>query len=169
MTGGGPWPPHLVGAGIGLLGCLSMLLSGRTLGSSTGFTRGAGMIERLFRGGRTFERPYFREVRPVLDWDFAIVAGIALGALLSALLSGDLTLDGVPSLWAGSFGPSLLRRLAAALAGGFLTGFGARWMGGCTSGHGISGTMQLSVASWLAVIFMFSSGIAFAFLLLGGR
>jgi uncharacterized membrane protein YedE/YeeE len=31
--------------------------------------------------------------------------------------------------------------------------------GGCTSGHGISGTLQLSVGSWLTVICMFIGGI----------
>ncbi len=34
--------------------------------------------------------------------------------------------------------------------------------GGCTSGRGISGTMQLSVASWIAVSCFFIGGIAVA-------
>jgi hypothetical protein len=37
-------------------------------------------------------------------------------------------------------------------------GFGARWAGGCTSGHGISGTLQLAVSGWLAVAAFFASG-----------
>ena len=37
--------------------------------------------------------------------------------------------------------------------------FGSRLAGGCTSGHGISGTMQLSVGSWIAVICFFAGGI----------
>jgi hypothetical protein len=37
-------------------------------------------------------------------------------------------------------------------------GFGARWAGGCTSGHGISGTLQLAVSGWLAVVAFFASG-----------
>ena len=36
--------------------------------------------------------------------------------------------------------------------------FGARLAGGCTSGHGISGTLQLNVASWIAVICFFIGG-----------
>ena len=35
---------------------------------------------------------------------------------------------------------------------GLLVGVGTRLGNGCTSGHGISGTLQLSVGSWIAVI-----------------
>ncbi len=40
-----------------------------------------------------------------------------------------------------------------------------RMAGGCTSGHGISGTMQLSVGSWVAVVCFFAGGIATAMLM----
>ena len=53
-------------------------------------------------------------------------------------------------------------RLLAAFVGGLLMAFGARLAGGCTSGHGISGTLQLSVGSWIAVICFFIGGIAVA-------
>jgi len=46
-----------------------------------------------------------------------------------------------------------------------LMAFGARMAGGCTSGHGISGTMQLSVGSWVAVVCFFAGGIATALLM----
>nr|MDQ3315416.1 YeeE/YedE family protein [Verrucomicrobiota bacterium] len=39
--------------------------------------------------------------------------------------------------------------------------------GGCTSGHGISGTLQLSVGSWIAVVCFFLGGIPVAMLLFG--
>ena len=52
-----------------------------------------------------------------------------------------------------------------ALAGGFLMGFGSRWAGGCTSGHGISGTLQMAVSSWLAAICFFVGGVAAAMLM----
>jgi hypothetical protein len=41
-------------------------------------------------------------------------------------------------------------------------GLGARWANGCTSGHGISGTLQLAVSSWLAAVCFFIGGIATA-------
>jgi hypothetical protein len=43
-----------------------------------------------------------------------------------------------------------------------LMAFGARLAGGCTSGHGISGTLQLSVGSWIAVLAFFVGGVAVA-------
>lgn len=47
----------------------------------------------------------------------------------------------------------------AALLGGFLVLFGARTAGGCTSGHGISGSSLLNLTSWTAIASMFASGI----------
>ncbi|MCR3883022.1 MAG: YeeE/YedE family protein [Methanothrix sp.] len=44
---------------------------------------------------------------------------------------------------------------------------GARWAGGCTSGHGISGTLQLAASSWVAVIAFFVGGVATAMVLFG--
>jgi uncharacterized protein len=46
-----------------------------------------------------------------------------------------------------------------AIAGGIILGFGSRFAGGCTSGHGISGTLQLAVSSWISAIFFFIGGI----------
>jgi len=64
---------------------------------------------------------------------------------------------------AAKFGASSLPlRGAAGFAGGILMAFGARMAGGCTSGHGISGTLQLNVASWIAVICFFIGGVALA-------
>jgi len=40
--------------------------------------------------------------------------------------------------------------------------------GGCTSGHGISGTSQLSLGSWLAFLFFFIGGILTAVIIYGG-
>lgn len=45
------------------------------------------------------------------------------------------------------------------LVGGFLVGFGARYAGGCTSGHAISGLSNLQLPSLLAVIGFFVGGL----------
>ncbi|MGB3544803.1 MAG: YeeE/YedE thiosulfate transporter family protein [Rubrivirga sp.] len=45
------------------------------------------------------------------------------------------------------------------LGGGFLVGFGARWAGGCTSGHAISGLADLQVPSLVAVAGFFVGGL----------
>ena len=43
--------------------------------------------------------------------------------------------------------------------GGFLVGFGARYAGGCTSGHAISGLSALQVPSLFAVVGFFMGGL----------
>eukprot|EP00961_Rhodomonas_salina_P260978 3527176-Rhodomonas_salina.1 len=48
----------------------------------------------------------------------------------------------------------------AALLGGALAAFGARWAGGCTCGHGVSGVSELSLSSWAGAAFIFIGGIA---------
>lgn len=50
-------------------------------------------------------------------------------------------------------------------AGGVCLGFGARFAGGCTSGHGISGMSAMSMASLVTVATMFGGGIAVSALL----
>ena len=45
--------------------------------------------------------------------------------------------------------------------------FGARMAGGCTSGHGISGGLQLALSSWTFFFAMFASGTFMAFTLFG--
>lgn len=45
------------------------------------------------------------------------------------------------------------------LTGGFMVGFGARWAGGCTSGHAISGLSNLQFPSLVAVIGFFIGGL----------
>ncbi|MFP4283825.1 MAG: YeeE/YedE thiosulfate transporter family protein, partial [Opitutales bacterium] len=58
---------------------------------------------------------------------------------------------------------SLGLRSVVAFLGGMAMAFGARLAGGCTSGHGISGTLQLNLASWIALVCFFLGGMAVAF------
>ncbi|MCP1391949.1 MAG: YeeE/YedE thiosulfate transporter family protein [Methanothrix sp.] len=161
------WSPYLVGAGIGVLNILAFLLSDKPIGCSTAYTRASGMIERLLRGSKVNEKAYYRKFVPVVDWEVMLLAGIVLGAFLSANLSGEFRPEMVPALWRERFGSDPFLRIAVAFAGGVLLGLGARWAGGCTSGHGISGTTQLAASSWLAVICFFIGGIATAMILFG--
>ena len=159
------WSPWVVGAAIGLLSCLAFLLSDRPLGCSTTFTRTAGMIEKWIRGARAVEKPYYRMFPPEIDWQVTLVAGIVLGAFASSMLSGAFEIRWVPDAWAQTAGPAPAFRWIVALAGGVLMGLGARWARGCTSGHGISGTLQLAVSGWIAAACFFIGGIAAATLL----
>lgn len=159
------WPAMTAGILIGLLECLAFLLLDKPIGCSAAFARTSGMIESALRGSSTKEKPYYRLFPPVIDWEWMFVLGIPLGAFLSAISSGTFRIEWVPPLWVGIFGPGVAGRLLTALAGGFLAGLGARWAGGCTSGHGISGTLQLALSSWLASAAFFAGGILAATLL----
>ena len=162
------WSPYAVGIGIGVLSWLTWLISHKPIGCSTSFARSAGMIERLLRGPKAETRPYYQEFKPAVDWQWMLVLGMVVGALVSSLLSGDFGWQWIPSQWAAAFGTGVPLRLVAALLGGVLLGFGSRWAGGCTSGHGISGTMQLGVSSWISAICFFIGGILMAQFLFAG-
>lgn len=159
------WSPYVSGIGIGLLAWITILLSDRTLGCSTAFARISGLLELKLRGKKTLDKPYFQKVVPELNWDLMLVFGIVIGSFLSAAISGSFKLQWVPVLFAQTFGSSPWIRLVAALLGGVILGIGSRWAGGCTSGHGISGTMQLTLSGWIAAICFFAGGIVTAMLL----
>ena len=73
----------------------------------------------------------------------------------------------MPPLWERRFGPGAAKRLAFAFLGGAVMVFGARVAGGCTSGHGISGMLQLSASSWVFMPLAFAVAIATALLMYG--
>ncbi|WP_452221263.1 YeeE/YedE family protein [Lacinutrix salivirga] len=52
-----------------------------------------------------------------------------------------------------------LKGFLVLLIGGFLVGFGARYAGGCTSGHAISGISNLQIPSLIAVVGFFIGGL----------
>ena len=54
---------------------------------------------------------------------------------------------------------SNIKSLSVLIIGGFLVGFGARYAGGCTSGHAISGLSDLQGPSLIAVIGFFIGGL----------
>ena len=58
------------------------------------------------------------------------------------------------------------KNLFLLIVGGFLVGFGARYAGGCTSGHAISGLSNLQLPSLIAVIGFFIGGLVMTWLVL---
>ncbi|MHB1354340.1 MAG: YeeE/YedE thiosulfate transporter family protein [Anaerolineae bacterium] len=159
------WSPYAVGIGIGILSWLSFLISRKPLGCSTSFAKTSGMIEKLFSGKKVGLKPYYQKIGLAFDWQWMLVLGIIIGSLISALLSGDFRWQWVPSVWEAAFGGNPLLRVIVALVGGACIGFGARWADGCTSGHGISGTLQLAVSSWISAICFFIGGIVTAYVI----
>ncbi len=58
------------------------------------------------------------------------------------------------------------RNLIFLIVGGFFVGFGARYAGGCTSGHAISGLSNLQLPSLIAVIGFFIGGLLMTWVVL---
>ncbi|SHI57847.1 hypothetical protein SAMN02745751_00636 [Dethiosulfatibacter aminovorans DSM 17477] len=161
------WSPYVVGALIGVLNIFSLLLSDKVIGTSTSYARASGMIRKLFDREYVENNEFYLKTAPEVDWAFMLVIGIVFGSFLSAMLSGDFGIVAVPPMWASEISRGFFLRLIVAVFGGVIIAIGSRWSGGCTSGHGISGTGQLSVLSWIAAIFFFIGGIITALLIYG--
>jgi len=159
------WSPYAVGAGIGILSWFTFLFLKKPIGCSTAFARTSGMIGKIFSRKAIDEKQYFKEFPPVIDWEIMFVIGIIIGAFISAYVSGDFNFIAVPELWAREFGDSFVFRIIISIIGGIFLGFGARLAGGCTSGHGISGAMQMAVSGWVSAIFFFVGGGITAYLM----
>lgn len=160
------WSPYLVGALIGALVLVTLSLANKKIGASSAYSDAAGMLGRIMAPRHIASLPYYRDNPPQVGWTFLFVLGAIGGSFLAAYHGGELTGTFLQDLWIARFGDqSHALRVATALAGGALMAYGARMAGGCTSGHGISGTLQLAVSSWLAVICFFIGGIATAMLI----
>lgn len=160
------WSPYLVGTLIGVLSMLTFYFSDKPLGASTAYARIAGLIGLQVAPNHTRSLKYFKENPPKIGWELTLVLAAIVGAFVAAWTGGELTGAFLPAMWQERFGSeSYLLRTMVAFAGGILMAFGARMAGGCTSGHGISGTLQLSVGSWVAAICFFIGGIVAAMLM----
>ena len=159
---GPAWSPYLVGAGIGVLSWLTFYFSDKPIGASSFYAQVAGFLGKRVAPAHTRSLPYFKDHPPRVGWGFVFVISIVFGGAIAALTGGEFASEWLPAMWVARFGDSIALRVVVAFAGGFLMAVGARLAGGCTSGHGISGTLQLNVASWIAVICFFIAGIAVA-------
>lgn len=160
---GAAWSPYLAGAAIGVLSWLTFYFADKPIGASSFYATVAGGLGRLFARRHTESLAYYRENPPRVGWDLVFILATIIGGFIAAQTGGEFTNQWVLPLWAARFGEgSLLLHGAVGFAGGILMAFGARFAGGCTSGHGISGTLQLNVASWIAVACFFIGGIAVA-------
>lgn len=168
------WSPYLVGALIGVLSWFAFATADQPIGITTPFEHTAALIEQEAVPDIAAQNRYFvaraaAGSAPKIGWEWMLVVGVFVGALLSSRLSGDRTPVWVPPLWASRFGPSRAKRLIAAFLSAALMMFGARLAQGCTSGHGISGTLQLAVSSWLFISLAFAVATLTALLLYGRR
>lgn len=147
-----------IGTLIGLMNVAvtSIYLADRPIGASTSYPYAAGQFFGLQSS------TYFRQIDVAGSWEFWFLVGTFLGAFVGALLFGHFKLSVVPSLWANLKGPSASRRLVWAFIGGFLLILGARLADGCTSGHILSGGMELAVSSLVFAVFVMISAVVTA-------
>ena len=89
-------------------------------------------------------------------WRVWFFGGLLLGAAGAAAISGDFGAGGYGRLAEvmplSALGPTLL-------VSGVLIGYGARYAGGCTSGHGLAGCSSLSGGSMVTSMTFFGTAI----------
>lgn len=174
-----PWPWYVAGpliAGIMFL----LLFGGKNFGMSS------NLRTMCTIGGAGKKADFFAFDWKAQRWNLVVVAGTVLGGFIAAnFLSTDTavninqeTVSTLENLGFSSAGEAYLpdelfatnaltdpKSLAILLIGGLLIGFGARYAGGCTSGHAISGLSNLQLPSLIAVVGFFIGGLIMIHLL----
>lgn len=142
-----PLPWYVVGPGMGLTVTAMYAVTNKHLGIS-------GSYVQFVDGARG---------RPLEFWRFWFLAGLLLGGALVGVLGANQQ---------SGFHYGLLGQLLPAgtlvpvlFVGGVLLGFGARWAGACTSGHGITGCSTRSPGSMTAIATFMAAAVAFTYLL----
>lgn len=173
------WPWYVSGPMIAFV-MLMLLMAGKNFGMSANLRTfctiaGAGKSSDFFRFDWKTQR-----------WNLLLVVGAVIGGYLatnvlstdtSVAINPDVVTDlqgmGFDSAGAAYLPTELFSNdvfsqpatLGLLLLGGLLVGFGARYAGGCTSGHAISGLSDLQVPSLIAVIGFFAGGLIMVHLL----
>lgn len=176
-----PWPWYVAGPLIGLVVPLLLLVGRKRFGVSTSLQHICAAT--VPRGLDYFNYDWRREG----TWNLAFVLGVLLGGFVAAtvLTSPDAFIDIsdatredlralrltelsglVPSEVFSWTALLTLPGLVMIVGGSFLVGFGARYAGGCTSGHAITGLADLQLASLVAVIGFFIGGLVSTHLIL---
>lgn len=174
-----PWPWYVAGpliAGIMFL----LLFTGKNFGMSS------NLRTMCTIGGADKVADFFDFNWKSQKWNLVVVLGAIAGGFIGAnLLSNDTAVNINPDTVAilqdygfesagEAYLPSELfnmealadpKAVAILLIGGILIGFGARYAGGCTSGHAISGLSNLQLPSLIAVIGFFIGGLVMVHLL----
>ena len=168
-----PWPWYVSGPLITLVMFL-LLMVGKKFGMSSNLRTmcticGAGKASDFFKFDWKAQR-----------WNLIVVLGVIIGGFVAQnFLSNDVSVDlntsvvtdlqnkGLHSA-GDTYMPDMLfskdafanpKVLLLLVIGGLLVGFGARYAGGCTSGHAISGLSDLQIPSLIAVIGFFVGGL----------
>lgn len=168
-----PWPWYVAGPLLGLIVPILLMIGGKVFGVSSNFRH---TCAACLPGKIEF---FHYDWKKTGIWNLVFLAGTIGGGFLGGWLLNnpepiDLsrqTIDDLQSLGITNFTGFMPEELfhwsqlttlpgvVVMVVGGFLVGFGARYAGGCTSGHAISGLANLQVASLLAVIGFFIGGL----------
>lgn len=143
----------LIGSVIGLLNVVvtNIYIADRPIGASTSYPYVAGILFELQNTN------YFGEISRAGNWELFFIIGAFIGALIGALVFKYFKIEVVPELWMRLKGPSKTKRLFWAFFGGFILILGARLADGCTSGHILSGGMELAISSLVFAFFVLIS------------
>ncbi|MDT0688257.1 YeeE/YedE thiosulfate transporter family protein [Salegentibacter sp. F188] len=174
-----PWPWFVSGPLIAAIMFL-LLFGGKTFGMSS------NLRTMCTIGGAGNKVDFFAFDWKSQRWNLAVVAGAIIGGFIAAnFLSTDTavainpdTISTLENLGFSSAGEAYLpdelfatdalsnpKSLIILFIGGILIGFGARYAGGCTSGHAISGLSNLQLPSLIAVVGFFIGGLLMIHLL----
>lgn len=166
----GRWNPYGVGVGLGVLSWFAFGLVNQPLGISTALSSVSSVCAIPVMGSEAVaQNAYWAKIPFKWDGGMLFLVGTFFGGLLSAVMSGTFRVEKVPGAWASQFGASSLKRMVGAFVGGVVIMYGARMAGGCTSGHGISGSLQLAVSSWVFFLTLFAFGILTALVMFRKR
>jgi len=140
------------GVALAILNCIIFLKIGmdRQLGASTAYPYLANLI-----AGNTENESFIKSTKSG-SWELIFLGGTMLAGLVISLFRKDFKIRLIQPNWERYRGNSAGGRISWALFGGFILIFGARMAGGCTSGHVISGGMQLAVSSLVFALFVFA-------------
>lgn len=156
-----------VGVGIGVLSWFAFATAGHGLGITTPFESAMALLAGAVAPATKASNPYFGGHTSKIDWEWMVVVGVFIGSFVSSKLSGDRRHPIVPPMWRERLGGSVKLRLALAFVGGLVMMLGARLARGCTSGHGITGALQLAVSSWIFIALAFATAIVVALSIFG--
>lgn len=167
-----PWPWYISGIAIATIMVLLLFF-----GKSFGFSTNLRTICTIAGAGKKIK--FFDFDWKTQKWNLLFLVGSVLGGTVAATLlnSGEplrlsaatvkdlkqigIQFDGQlnPAQIFGSDFISSPYGIFILLAGGVLVGFGARYAGGCTSGHAISGLSNLQLPSLITVVVFFAGGL----------
>jgi uncharacterized membrane protein YedE/YeeE len=132
----------------------SSYVSNRPIGASSTYPYVADLLAGITNNA------YFDKIKTPGHWELIFLSGAFIAGLVISLIKNEFKITLIHSNWKKHRGNSKISRVIWAFIGGFLLIFGARMAGGCTSGHILSGGMQLAFSSLTFAVFVFAGLLA---------